>query len=138
MQDYDKTTRFTGSTSQTTSPLVTLFDGISKPRTIQLNEFGKNFNDMSTTNFQVVLSGDTAKPLSLIKSFKWLATSEDIASAENFVSTLPPADPESPNATLEELLAAQAEAERIANENIFQKAVRKTGEFFVNFKKDKK
>ena len=111
---------------------------ITKQELAAIPEFGKNFSDMSTTNFQVVLRGDTAKPLSLIKSFKWLATSEDIASAENFVSTLPPADPENPNATLEELLAAQAEAERIANENIFQKAVRKTGEFFVNFKKDKK
>ena len=61
MQDYDKTTRFTGSTSQTTSPLVTLFDGISKPRTIQLNEFGKNFiyfgrdpkNDIVLTSHRV-------------------------------------------------------------------------------------
>ncbi len=109
---------------------------ITKEELAAIPEFGKDFNDMSTTNFQVVLQGDTAKPLSLIKSFKWLATSEDIASAETFVSTLPPTDPENPNATLEELLAAQAEAERIANENILQKAVRKTGEFFVNFKKD--
>ena len=111
---------------------------ITKEELAAIPEFGKDFNDMSTTNFQVVLQGDTAKPLSLIKSFKWLATSQDISNAENFVSTLPPTDPENPNATLEELLAAQAEAERIANENIFQKAVRKTGEFFVNFKKDKK
>lgn len=111
---------------------------ITKEELAAIPEFGKEFNAMSTTNFQVVLQGDTAKPLSLIKSFKWLATSQDISNAENFVSTLPPTDPENPNATLEELLAAQAEAERIANENIFQKAVRKTGEFFVNFKKDKK
>ena len=94
--------------------------------------------DNAATKFQLVVRGDAAKPLTLVKSFKWLATSEDISNAENFVSTLPPTDPENPNATLEELLAAQAEAERIANENIFQKAVRKTGEFFVNFKKDKK
>ncbi len=96
----------------------------------QIPNFVEDFNKMSTTNFQVVLRGDTTKPLSLIKSFKWLATTADIENAEHFVETLPPTDPENPNATLEELLAAQAEAERIANENIFQKAVRKIKNFF--------
>ena len=110
---------------------------ITKEELAQIPDFRDEFSSLSTTNFQVVLRGDTTKPLSLIKSFKWLATSDDIANAENFVNTLPPTDPENPNATLEELLAAQAEAERIANENILQKAVRKTGEFFVNFKKEK-
>ena len=99
-------------------------------------EFREDFNKMSTTNFQVVLQGDTTKPLSLIKSFKWLATSGDIENAEHFVETLPPPDVNNPNATLEELLAAQAEAERIANENIFQKTIRKIKNFFS--KKDKK
>ena len=93
-------------------------------------EFREDFNKLSTTNFQVVLRGDTTKPLSLIKSFKWLATSAEIENAQHFVETLPPTDPENPNATLEELLAAQAEAERIANENIFQKGIRKIKEFF--------
>lgn len=43
MQDYDKTTRFTGAANQVASSLVTIFDGNSAPRTIRLNEFGKNF-----------------------------------------------------------------------------------------------
>ena len=43
MQDYDKTTRFTGVANQVASSLVTIFDGNSAPRTIRLNEFGKNF-----------------------------------------------------------------------------------------------
>ena len=43
MQDYDKTTHFTGAFNQATSSLVTVFDGNSAPRTIRLNEFGKNF-----------------------------------------------------------------------------------------------
>ena len=98
--------------------------------------FVEDFNKMSTTNFQVVLRGDTTKPLSLIKSFKWLATAADIENAENFVETLPPPDANNPNATLEELLAAQAEAERIANENIFQKGIRKVKEFFKGLKKE--
>lgn len=97
------------------------------------------FGKMSTTNFQVVLRGDTQKPLSLIKSFKWLATSDEMIAAESFVETLPPADAENPNATLEELLAAQAEAEKIENENFLQKEVRKVKNIFANSnKKDDK
>lgn len=102
----------------------------------QIPNFIDEFSKMNTTNFQVVLEGDTTKPLSLIKSFKWLATTSDIENAEHFVETLPPPDAENPNATLEELLAAQAEAERIANENIFQKTVRKVKDFFGKSKKD--
>ncbi len=94
-------------------------------------EFGK----MSTTNFQVVLRGDTQKPLSLIKSFKWLATVDEVTAAESFVETLPPADAENPNATLEELLVAQEEAEKIANENFLQKSVRKVKDFFKKLTK---
>ncbi len=105
-------------------------EAITAEEMAQIPNFVNDFGKLSTTNFQVVLRGDTAKPLSLIKSFKWLATTAEIESAEHFVETLPPTDPENPNATLEELLAAQAEAERIANENIFQKAVRKIKNFF--------
>lgn len=43
MQDYDKTTRFSGAANQTTSSLVTIFDGDIALRTIRLSEFGKNF-----------------------------------------------------------------------------------------------
>lgn len=43
MQDFDKTTHWVGAINQTTSLLVTIFDGNSVPRTIRLNEFEKNF-----------------------------------------------------------------------------------------------
>lgn len=43
MQDFDKTTRFTGIINPTASSLVTIFDGASAPHTIRLGEFGKNF-----------------------------------------------------------------------------------------------
>ena len=43
MIDLDKTTRFTGAANQVASSLVTIFDGNAAPRTIRLNEFGKNF-----------------------------------------------------------------------------------------------
>lgn len=42
MQDLDKTTHFIGATNQTVGSLVTIFDYDLAPRTIQLNEFGKN------------------------------------------------------------------------------------------------
>ena len=49
---------------------------------------------------------------------------------------MPPIDENNPNATIEELIARQEEMERIANENILQKSIRKTKEFFTD--KDKK
>ncbi len=43
MQDFDKTTHFVGAINQMASSLATIFDGNSALRTIQLNEFSKNF-----------------------------------------------------------------------------------------------
>lgn len=43
MQDYDKTTRFTGTIDRAASSLVTIFDGDIAPRTIRLSEFGENY-----------------------------------------------------------------------------------------------
>ena len=61
------------------------------------------------TKFQIILKGDVAKPLSLVKSFKWLALDSELKAAETFVKTLP--DPsimgDVENATIEEILAAQ-------------------------------
>lgn len=66
-------------------------------------------DDDMATKFQIVLRGDVAKPLSLIKSFKWLALASEIEQAQGFVSTLPDpsivADPN--NATIEEIMKAQ-------------------------------
>lgn len=66
-------------------------------------------DDNMATKFQIVLRGDVAKPMSLIKSFKWLALSSEIEQAQNFVSTLPdPSIVEDPNnATIEAILKAQ-------------------------------
>ena len=72
-------------------------------------DFGKDFNEMSTTKFQVVLRGDTTKPLSLIKSFKWLALASEIQQAQGFVSALPDPEP-----TPEQIEAAR-DAERLEN-----------------------
>lgn len=66
-------------------------------------------DDNMATKFQIVLRGDVAKPMSLIKSFKWLAPASEIEQAQNFVSTLPdPSIVEDPNnATIEAILKAQ-------------------------------
>lgn len=43
MKDFNKTTYFVDTINQTDNSLVTIFDGQSAPRTIRLNEFGRNF-----------------------------------------------------------------------------------------------
>ena len=68
--------------------------------------FGSKTDNLNATNFQVVIRGDVAKPLKLVKSFKWLALQDQINSASAFVSTLP--EPESITTTVEE---AQAQEE---------------------------
>lgn len=81
----------------------------------ELPDFSEEFSDMSTTKFQVVLRGNLEKPLSMIKSFKWLALDTDIAAAESFVSSLPdPSIVDDPaNATYEQIMAAKAEQEAL-------------------------
>ena len=81
-----------------------------------LPDFVDEFSKLSTTKFQVVIRGDVAKPLTLIKSFKWLALESDIEAAQSFVSTLPDPSimPNAENATYEEIMQmkAQIEAQR--------------------------
>ena len=43
MHDFDKTTYYAQTAEETASSLVTVFDGGETPRTIKLNEYGKNF-----------------------------------------------------------------------------------------------
>lgn len=50
---------------------------------------GKGKTEDNATKFQIVLRGDTRKPLKMIKSFKWLALDSEIQSAQDFVDTIP-------------------------------------------------
>lgn len=50
----------------------------------EIPDFAKDHSDNNATKFQIVLNGDVAKPLTLIKSFKWLALKEDMTKAEEF------------------------------------------------------
>lgn len=75
--------------------------------------FSNSYVDNAATKFQLVVRGDAAKPLKLIKSFKWLATSSEYQNAVDYVNSIP--EPEEgeglENATIEETIK-QAEAEK--------------------------
>lgn len=79
--------------------------------------FGKSQDDLSATKFQIVLRGDATKPLSMIKSFKWLALQSDIDKASNFTENLPEeyllADPTTPEAQAAAAAKAKEDAKLI-------------------------
>ncbi|MBR3889916.1 AsmA family protein [bacterium] len=85
----------------------------------EIPDFAKDQMDLSATKFQIILRGDVAKPLSLIKSFKWLAVQADIDNAQNFTSNLPEdfikADPEALQAHKEALKQQRLEAINLIN-----------------------
>lgn len=66
-------------------------------------------SDNYATKFQIVLRGDTRKPLKMIKSFKWLALDSDIEAAQSFVDTMPTPEPGEENMTVEELIQLRAQ-----------------------------
>ena len=51
--------------------------------------FANKYVDNSATKFQLVVRGDAAKPLTLIKSFKWLATETQYQDAVDYVNSIP-------------------------------------------------
>ena len=73
--------------------------------------------DLTATKFQIVLRGDAAKPLSMIKSFKWLATQQDIDNAQNFTDNMPEeyllADPTTPEAQAAAAAKAKEDAKLV-------------------------
>ena len=79
-----------------------------------LPSFANSYVDNAATKFQLVVRGDAAKPLTLIKSFKWLATATEYQSAVDYVNSLPEPVEGSEAETIEEAIEeAQAlEAEK--------------------------
>ena len=71
----------------------------------QLPSFANSYVDNAATKFQIVVRGDVAKPLSLVKSFKWLATETEYESAVDYVNSLPEQLEGSTATTIEELMA---------------------------------
>lgn len=74
-------------------------------------------SDIAATKFQIILKGDAAKPLSMIKSFKWLATQAEINNAQNFTDNMPEeyllADPTTPEAQAAAAAKAKEDAKLI-------------------------
>ena len=50
----------------------------------KIPDFSSKHTDANATKFQIILKGDVAKPLSLVKSFKWLALEKDMELAREF------------------------------------------------------
>jgi hypothetical protein len=82
---------------------------VSEEEMKALPQLGKGKSDDYATKFQIVLRGDTRKPLKMIKSFKWLALNSEIESAQNFVDTFPIPEEGEENMSVEELIQLRAE-----------------------------
>ena len=73
-----------------------------------LPSFANSYVDNAATKFQIVVRGDVAKPLTLVKSFKWLAGQTEYQTAIDYVNSLPEQLEGSTATTIEELLAEDA------------------------------
>ena len=73
-----------------------------------LPSFANSYVDNAATKFQIVVRGDVAKPLTLVKSFKWLAGQTEYQTAIDYVNSLPEQLEGSTATTVEELLAEDA------------------------------
>lgn len=78
-----------------------------------LPSFANSYVDNAATKFQLVVRGDAAKPLTLIKSFKWLATATEYQNAVDYVNSLPEpvegSEAETIEQAIEEAQALEAE-----------------------------
>ncbi len=84
-------------------------ESLSEAEMNALPSLAEGKSDDYATKFQIVLRGDTRKPLKMIKSFKWLALDSEIESAQGFVDSLPvPAEGEE-NLSIQELMDLRAQ-----------------------------
>ncbi len=73
-----------------TAKAFSLFcEAVSQEEMDSIPAFENGYIDFNSTKFQIVVRGDLAKPLTLVKSFKWLALASDVEKANEFVNTLP-------------------------------------------------
>ncbi len=82
---------------------------VSQEEMDALPHLSEGKSDDYATKFQIVLRGDTRKPLKMVKSFKWLALDSEIKSAQSFVDTLPIPGPGEEGLSVEELIQLRAE-----------------------------
>lgn len=68
-----------------TAKLFTFFTQIvTENEYKEIPDFSSKHTDKNATKFQIILSGDVAKPVKLVKSFKWLSLQEDYDRAKDF------------------------------------------------------
>ncbi len=86
--------------------------------------FANKYVDNAATKFQLVVRGDAAKPFSLVKSFKWLATESEYENAVEYVNSIPEPVEGSEATTIDEVVQ-EVEAEkktlRYKIKNLFKK-----------------
>ena len=73
--------------------------------------FANKYVDNAATKFQLAVRGDAAKPLSLVKSFKWLATESEYENAIDYVNSIPEPVEGSEATTIDEVVQ-EVEAEK--------------------------
>ena len=73
--------------------------------------FANKYVDNAATKFQLAVRGDAAKPLSLVKSFKWLATESEYENAVDYVNSIPEPVEGSEATTIDEVVQ-EVEAEK--------------------------
>lgn len=80
----------TGGMNVVTAKAFGLFcEAVPQEEMDSIPAFENGYIDANSTKFQLVVRGDLAKPLTLIKSFKWLALAADIEKANSFVNLIP-------------------------------------------------
>ena len=70
-----------------------------------LPAFENDYVDSGAAKFQLKVRGDAAKPLTLVKSFKWLSSKTEYDAAVEFVNSLPEEIEGSTATTIEEAIA---------------------------------
>lgn len=86
--------------------------------------FSNKYVDNAATKFQLVVRGDAAKPLTLVKSFKWLATETEYQNAVEYVNSIPEPVEGSEASTIEELVQevdAEKKTLRYKVKNMFKR-----------------
>lgn len=67
-----------------------LSEKVSAEELAQIPSLTKESTNENTTNFQVVIKGDVAKPAKLIRSFKWIALDSEIEEAQKSINQSSP------------------------------------------------
>ena len=105
----------TASLNVVTAKAFSLFcETVPEEEMSVMPSFSNAYVDSSATKFQLGVRGDAAKPLTLIKSFKWMATQSQFNQAQEFANSLPDPVEDSQATNIEEAIKeAQAlEAEK--------------------------